>query len=272
MASISRRSSSRRRSPARAACSATSSSTRRSAIACARKSTRFRCRRLRRRSGSSVDKLVITGGQRLEGEVRISGAKNAALPVMAATLLAPGVHKLRNVPRLRDTHTFARVLELLGAKVSFEGNLLTIDTTGVKSVEAPYELVKTMRASIYVLGQLLARFGGARVSLPGGCAWGPRPVNLHIEGLNALGARLEIDHGYIVGKDVRLRGAEVAFDVVSVGATAQLMMAAALADGTPTLENVAIEPDITELGKVLKDCGADIEGLGTRRIVIRGVK
>jgi UDP-N-acetylglucosamine 1-carboxyvinyltransferase len=219
-----------------------------------------------------MDKLLISGGRPLEGTVRISGAKNAALPVMAATLLAPGVHRLRNVPRLRDTQTFARVLELLGAKVAFEGNLLTIDTSGVNSVEAPYELVKTMRASIYVLGPLLARFGQARVSLPGGCAWGPRPVNLHLTGLQAMGAALDIEHGYIVGRNVKLKGATVGFDVVSVGATAQLMMAAVLADGTSVLENVAVEPDVTVLGDVLVACGARIEGLGSRRLTIRGVR
>jgi UDP-N-acetylglucosamine 1-carboxyvinyltransferase len=218
-----------------------------------------------------MDKLLITGGQRLEGTVRISGAKNAALPIMAATLLAPGVHRLRNVPRLRDTQTFARVLEMLGAKVAFEGNLMTIDTQGVNSVEAPYALVKTMRASIYVLGPLLARFGKAKVSLPGGCAWGPRPVNLHITGLQAMGAALGIERGYIVGSGVKLKGATISFDVVSVGATAQLMMAAVLAQGTTVLENVALEPDITALGEVLVGCGARIEGLGSRRLTIRGV-
>jgi UDP-N-acetylglucosamine 1-carboxyvinyltransferase len=181
------------------------------------------------------------------------------------------VHRLRNVPRLRDTQTFARVLELLGAKVSFEGNLLTVDTRGVNSVEAPYELVKTMRASIYVLGPLLARFGQARVSLPGGCAWGPRPVNLHLTGLQAMGAALDIEHGYIVGRDVKLKGAVINFDVVSVGATAQLMMAAVLAQGTTVLENVALEPDVTVLGEVLVACGARIDGLGSRRLTIQGV-
>jgi len=219
-----------------------------------------------------VDKLVISGGQRLEGEVRISGSKNAALAVMAATLLAPGVHRMRNVPRLRDTQTFVRVLEMLGAKAAFEGNLLTIDTQGVNSVEAPYELVKTMRASIYVLGPLLARFGRARVSLPGGCAWGPRPVNLHLAGLQAMGAALEIEHGYIVGRDVKLKGATFAFDVVSVGATVQLLMAATLAEGTTVLENAAVEPDVTVLGEVLVACGAKIDGLGTRRLSIQGVR
>jgi UDP-N-acetylglucosamine 1-carboxyvinyltransferase len=218
-----------------------------------------------------VDKLVITGGRPLEGSVRISGSKNAALPVMAATLLVPGVHRLRNVPRLRDTQTFARVLGLLGARVVFEDNLLTIDTSSVNSVEAPYELVKTMRASIYVLAPLLARFGRARVSLPGGCAWGPRPVNLHLAGLEAMGAALAIEHGYIVGNGVKLKGATVGFDVVSVGATAQLMMAAVLAEGTTVLENAALEPDVTVLGEVLVACGAKIEGLGTRRLTIRGV-
>ena len=219
-----------------------------------------------------MDALIIQGGRPLSGRVQISGAKNAALPVMAATLLAPGVHKLRNVPQLLDTRTFAKVLEVLGAKVMFTGDLCTIDTTGVNSVEAPYELVKTMRASIYVLGPLLARFGAAKVSLPGGCAWGPRPVNLHLTGLAALGARLKIEHGYIVGKDVQLRGATFSFDVVSVGATAQLLMAATLAEGTTVLENVALEPDITVLGDVLAACGARIEGLGSRRLTIHGVK
>src|SRR5947207_8775501 len=215
-----------------------------------------------------MDALVIQGGRRLSGRVAISGAKNAALPVMAATLLAPGVHRLRNVPDLLDTRTFGRVLEVLGARVTFQRDLCTIDTTAVNSFEAPYELVKTMRASIYVLGPLLARLGGAKVSLPGGCAWGPRPVNLHLTGLAAMGANLEIEHGYIVGKDIKLRGTTFAFDVVSVGATAQLMMAAVTAQGTTVLDNVAIEPDITVLGEVLVACGARIDGLGTRRLAI----
>jgi UDP-N-acetylglucosamine 1-carboxyvinyltransferase len=219
-----------------------------------------------------MDALIIHGGKKLSGRVEVSGAKNAALPVMAATLLAPGVHTLRNVPLLSDTRTMARVLEQLGARVEFRGHACKVDTSNVKSIEAPYELVRTMRASIYVLGPLLARFGGARVSLPGGCAWGPRPVNLHLEGLNAMNAQLEIDHGYIVGKNVRLKGMEYHFDVVSVGATAQLMMAAVLAEGTTVLDNVAIEPDITVLGQILVQCGARIDGLGTRRLVIHGVK
>ena len=218
-----------------------------------------------------MDKLLIRGGRVLEGSVRISGSKNAALPVMAATLLAPGVHVLRNVPRLRDTRTFAKVLETLGAAIAFDGDRMTVDTRAVNSFEAPYDLVKTMRASIYVLAPLLARFGEAKVSLPGGCAWGPRPVNLHLAGLHAMGAALEIEHGYIVGRGVKLKGATFAFDVVSVGATVQLMMAAVLAQGTTVLENAAIEPDVTVLGEVLVGCGARIEGLGSRRLVIHGV-
>ena len=219
-----------------------------------------------------MDALIIRGGRKLSGRVEISGAKNAALPVMAATLLTPGVHTLRNVPHLSDTRTMARVLEKLGARVEFRGRVCKIDTSNVNSVEAPYDLVRTMRASIYVLGPLLARFGGARVSLPGGCAWVPRPVNLHLEGLNAMNANLDIEHGYIVGKDVKLEGATYNFENVSVGATAQLMMAATLAQGMTVLENVALEPDITALGEVLTGCGARIEGLGTRRLTIHGVR
>lgn len=219
-----------------------------------------------------MDALIIRGGNRLSGRVEISGAKNAALPLMAATLLTPGVHTLRNMPLLSDTRTMARVLETLGARVAFHGHTCVIDTANVGSFEAPYDLVRTMRASVYVLGPLLARLGAARVSLPGGCAWGPRPINLHLEGLNAMNANLEIEHGYVVGRDVRLKGADFHFGVVSVGATAQLMMAAVLAEGVTTLDNVAIEPDITALAEVLVQCGAEIEGIGTRRLTIRGVK
>ncbi len=222
-------------------------------------------------SKTPMDALVIRGGRPLSGRVEISGAKNAALPLMAATLLAPGVHTLRNVPLLADTRTMARVLEILGARVEFRGHACKIDTSNITSVEAPYDLVRTMRASIYVLGPLLARFGSARVSLPGGCAWGPRPVNLHLEGLARMQAGLEIEHGYIVGKNVKLKGTQFEFDVVSVGATAQLMMAATLAEGTTVLENAAIEPDITDLGRELAQSGAHIEGLGTRRLEIHGV-
>jgi UDP-N-acetylglucosamine 1-carboxyvinyltransferase len=219
-----------------------------------------------------MDALIVRGGQRLSGRVEISGAKNAALPLMAATLLTSGVHTLRNMPLLSDTRTMARVLETLGAKVAFHGHTCVVDTTNVASFEAPYDLVRTMRASVYVLGPLLARFGAARVSLPGGCAWGPRPINLHLDGLNAMNANLEIEHGYVVGRDVRLKGADFHFSVVSVGATAQLMMAAVLAEGVTALDNVAIEPDITALAEVLVQCGAEIEGIGSRQLTIRGVK
>jgi UDP-N-acetylglucosamine 1-carboxyvinyltransferase len=219
-----------------------------------------------------MDALVIQGGRPLSGRVEISGAKNAALPVMAATLLSPGVHTLRNVPLLADTRTMVRVLEQLGARVEFRGHACKIDTSQVTSVEAPYDLVRTMRASIYVLGPLLARFGAARVSLPGGCAWGPRPVNLHLDGLNAMGADLQIDHGYIVGKNVKLQGATIRHENVSVGATAQLLMAATLAEGTTTIENPALEPDITVLAEVLAQCGARIEGIGGPRLVIHGTR
>jgi UDP-N-acetylglucosamine 1-carboxyvinyltransferase len=219
-----------------------------------------------------MDALIIQGGRPLNGQVAVSGAKNAALPVMAATLLAPGQHVLRNVPSLADTRTMARVIEGLGAKVEFTDHQCRIDTTDIKSLEAPYDLVSTMRASIYVLGPMVARFGTARVSLPGGCAWGPRPVNLHLEGLDAMGAQLEIDHGYIVAKNAKLHGARIHHDVVSVGATAQLMMAATLAEGTTIIEGAALEPDITALGEVLLQCGARIEGLGTRTVTVHGVK
>jgi len=220
----------------------------------------------------TMDALTIRGGRRLSGRVPVSGAKNAALPLMAATLLTPGVHTLRNMPLLRDTRTMARVLQTLGARVEFHGHVCVIDTTEIRSVEAPYDLVRTMRASVYVLGPLLARLGAARVSLPGGCAWGPRPINLHLEGLDAMHADLAIEHGYVVGSNVKLRGADVHFSTISVGATAQLMMAAVLADGVTTLDNAAIEPDVTSLAEVLVQCGAEIEGIGSRRLTIRGVK
>jgi len=224
------------------------------------------------KKAKTMDALIIEGGRPLAGRVQISGAKNAALPVMTATLLTPGVHRLKNVPRLADTKTMAKVLEHLGARVDFTGADCTIDTTDVASVEAPYDLVRTMRASIYVLGPLLARFGAARVSLPGGCAWGPRPVNLHIEGMDKLGANLQIDHGYIVAKQAKLKGATVHFETVSVGATGNLLMAATLAEGTTVLDNAAIEPDITALAQILVECGARVEGIGSRRMTIHGVR
>ncbi len=221
----------------------------------------------------SMDAFIIQGGTRLDGTVRVSGAKNAALPLMAATLLAPGEHVLENVPSLMDTRTMTRVLETLGARVRVTDHVCRIDTASVQSVEAPYELVKTMRASVYVLGPLLARFGEARVSLPGGCAWGPRPVDLHIKAMQELGARVEIEHGYIVARAPQgLTGCRFRFDLVSVGATGNLLMAAVRARGETVIENTALEPDITQLAEYLCAMGADIEGIGTARLVVRGVE
>jgi UDP-N-acetylglucosamine 1-carboxyvinyltransferase len=221
-----------------------------------------------------MDSLVIQGGRPLSGSVEISGAKNAALPLMAATLLAPGEHVITRVPRLADTRTMVRVLEALGAKIRWEGDAMHVDTRSSSSVEAPYELVKTMRASIYVLGPLLARFGRARVSLPGGCAWGPRPVDLHIKGMEALGATIEIDEGYIVadGGPGGLRGTRYDFPISSVGATGNLLMAAVLARGATEITNAAIEPEITQLAEMLVAMGAQIEGLGTTHLTVEGVE
>ena len=228
-----------------------------------------------------MDCLVLQGGRPLSGSVEVAGAKNAALPLMAATLLAPGEHVLTRVPRLADTRTMVRVLEALGAKTKWDDGALHIDTSTCSSVEAPYELVKTMRASVYVLGPLLARFGRARVSLPGGCAWGPRPVDLHIKGMEALGATIEIDEGYIVatataparaGQRGELRGTRFTFPISSVGATGNLIMAAVLARGITVVENAAIEPEITQLAEYLVAMGAQIEGVGTTRLEIEGVE
>jgi UDP-N-acetylglucosamine 1-carboxyvinyltransferase len=218
-----------------------------------------------------MDKFVIQGNTPLAGEIQVSGSKNAVLPMMAATILTSGSCRLRHVPVLRDVSTMAWVLGVLGVAVHQEGDTLTLDAADCASVEAPYELVKTMRASIYVLGPLLARFGRARVSLPGGCAWGPRPVNLHLMGLEALGARVEIDHGYIVAAAERLRGARIHLDIASVGATAQLMMAASLAEGTTVIENAAQEPELPALADYLNALGARVEGAGTSTVTIHGV-
>ncbi|RMI09636.1 MAG: UDP-N-acetylglucosamine 1-carboxyvinyltransferase, partial [Calditrichaeota bacterium] len=219
-----------------------------------------------------MDKFVIEGGVTLRGEVPVSGSKNAALPIITACLLAPGVYTLRNIPRLRDVRTIAHLMRIIGAKVEQENHTLRVDTTHADFPEAPYELVKTMRASIYVLGPLLARFGKARVSLPGGCAWGPRPVDLHIKSMEQLGASVELDRGYITARARKLRGAHLYFDVSSVGATGNAMMAAVLAEGETVIENAAEEPEIVNLGEFLIRMGARIQGLGTKRVVIEGVK
>jgi UDP-N-acetylglucosamine 1-carboxyvinyltransferase len=218
-----------------------------------------------------MDKIVIEGGARLEGEVEISGAKNAALPIMAATLLTPGVFRLTNVPSLVDVRTMGNVLRVLGAQVDHHDHSITVDTTNCQYHEAPYELVKTMRASICVLGPLVARHGRARVSLPGGCAWGPRPVDFHIRAMEKLGADVRLEHGYIVAETEGLRGAHVHFETSSVGATENAMMAAALADGTTVIENAAREPEIGALADMLRAMGGRVEGDGTGTITIHGV-
>lgn len=218
-----------------------------------------------------MDKFIIRGGRRLSGTVRISGAKNASLALMPAALLASGTFHLRNTPDLRDVATMSSLLTTMGMAVDLKGDVLTLDTRGVNRHEAPYEHVKKMRASIYVLGPLIARYGKAKVSLPGGCAWGPRPVNLHIEGMKKLGAEIELDRGYIVAKAPRLNGTRIQFDISSVGATGNVLMAAVLARGTTLMTNAAIEPEITALAEFLVKMGAKIDGIGTNRLEIEGV-
>ena len=220
-----------------------------------------------------MQKIIVTGGARLAGEVRISGAKNAVLPILCATLLADAPVRITNVPRLHDVLTTAKLLAGLGAGVVHEGDAMTVDPRSVNSRLAPYELVKTMRASVLVLGPLLAKFGDAEVSLPGGCAIGSRPVDLHIKGLQALGAEISVDHGFIKARSAgRLKGARHVFELVSVGATENVLMAAALAEGTTVLENAAMEPEIVDLADCLNAMGAKIEGAGTARITIEGVQ
>ncbi|MFH1853338.1 MAG: UDP-N-acetylglucosamine 1-carboxyvinyltransferase [Candidatus Neomarinimicrobiota bacterium] len=218
-----------------------------------------------------MDKFVIHGGRRLSGEVTISGAKNAVLPIMAAALLVDGSLEVRRVPRLRDTVTMIRLLEIVGARTSLENNLLQIDARTVNNPVAPYELVKTMRASFYVLGPLVARFGRARVSLPGGCAWGPRPVDFHLKGLEKLGAKITLEGGDIIAEAKRLKGNRISFEIPSVGATGNIVMAAVLAEGTTIIENAAREPEIVQLCEFLNLMGADIDGIGSDELHIQGV-
>ena len=219
-----------------------------------------------------MDKIVIKGGERLVGETEVGGSKNAALPIFAACLLAGGVNTLHNVPNLRDIQTIGKVLNNLGVKIAREGKVYRIDASEVSNHEAPYDLVKTMRASILVLGPLVARIGRATVSLPGGCAIGARPVNLHLMGLEALGAKIEIRHGYIYASADGLRGAPISFDTPTVTGTENLMMAASLAEGKTTLQNAAMEPEVVDLANVLNKMGARIKGAGTSAIEIEGVK
>jgi UDP-N-acetylglucosamine 1-carboxyvinyltransferase len=218
-----------------------------------------------------LDKFIINGGRVLNGTVSVSGAKNATLALMPATLLAGGIYRFSNTPLLRDVTTMSRMLQTMGLTIDLKDHVLTIDSSNVSSYEAGYEHVKRMRASIYVLGPLVSRYGYAKVSLPGGCAWGPRPVNLHIEGIRKLGAEVTLEAGYIIAKAKRLTGARIAFDVSSVGATGNVMMAAVLAKGTTIIENAAIEPEITALARFLAKMGAKIENIGTNRLEIEGV-
>ena len=222
-----------------------------------------------------MDKLIIRGGRPLQGEVAISGAKNAALPELCAALLTEEPVTLANVPRLQDVTTVLSLLRNMGANAErshTRPDVVTVDAARLTQLEAPYELVKTMRASILVLGPLLARFGQARVSLPGGCAIGSRPIDQHIKGLQAMGAEISVEHGYILAKAARLRGARIATDMVTVTGTENLLMAATLADGETVLENAAQEPEVRDLADMLVAMGARIEGQGTSRIRIQGVE
>jgi UDP-N-acetylglucosamine 1-carboxyvinyltransferase len=219
----------------------------------------------------AMDRFVIKGPCRLDGRVAVSGAKNAVLPLMAASMLTGGTCTLENVPDLKDTRTMMALLAGFGVASSLANGVLVIDASRISSFEAPYDLVRTMRASIYAFGPLVARFGKARISMPGGCAWGPRPVDLHLKGLAALGAKLTIEHGYINASAGKLRGAEVTLGIASVGATVNIVMAAVLAEGRTVIENAAREPEVAELARALKGAGAKIEGEGTSRVTIDGV-
>ena len=219
-----------------------------------------------------MDRLRIEGGRPLAGSIAVSGAKNAALPILAASLLAPQPLLVSNVPKLQDVTTMLRLLQGMGVRCSQEADLVSLDASAVDKPEAPYDLVRTMRASILVLGPLLARFGEARVSLPGGCAIGQRPVDQHIKGLQAMGASIDIEHGYVVARASRLKGAHIVTDMVTVTGTENLMMAAALADGETIIENAAREPEVLDLANALVAMGARIEGAGTDRVVVQGVQ
>jgi UDP-N-acetylglucosamine 1-carboxyvinyltransferase len=223
-------------------------------------------------TAKGMDEIWVQGGRRLHGSVAVGGSKNATLPILAATLLAPGLYRFTNVPDLKDISTMLEMLSRFGiVSRRVAAHEITVDSRNSTNAEAPYELVKTMRASIYVLGPLLARYGEARVSLPGGCAWGPRPVDLHIRGMQQLGAEVEIDHGYIAARSNGLRGNTMAFDVSSVGATGNILMAAVTASGKTVIENAACEPEIAALGSFLSAMGAQIEGIGSPRVVVNGV-
>jgi UDP-N-acetylglucosamine 1-carboxyvinyltransferase len=219
-----------------------------------------------------LDKLVIRGGKRLKGTVEISGAKNAALPIMTASLLTSGVSIIEKVPNLRDVHTVGQLIKHLGAEFSYENKKAVINTKRIRMLNAPYELVRTMRASVLVLGPLLARFGKAKVSLPGGCAIGARPINLHLMGLEKMGVNIELESGYVMAKARKLKGTSIYLDIPTVTGTENLMMAAALAKGTTILENAAREPEVVDLANALISMGAKIEGAGESVIQIEGVE
>lgn len=218
-----------------------------------------------------MDKLLIRGGKRLSGEIAISGAKNAALPILCAGLLTADTLQLTNVPKLQDVATMQKLLRQIGLSIEDRGGVLELCGRDISKLEAPYDMVKTMRASILVLGPLLARFGEAKVSLPGGCAIGSRPVDQHIKGLQAMGAEIRIEAGYIHAKAKKLRGARIVTDMITVTGTENLLMAAALADGVTELENAAREPEVTDLANLMVAMGAKIEGIGTDRLVVTGV-
>ena len=219
-----------------------------------------------------MDKIVVEGGKRLTGTVAISGAKNAALPILVSALLTDGVCTFTNVPDLQDIRSILLLLESLGARVVADGHTIKIDAATLAASEAPYDLVRKMRASILVLCPLVARLGHARVSLPGGCAIGARPINLHLKGLERLGATIDIRHGYVEARANRLKGADIYFDTVTVTGTENIMMAAALADGVTVLRNAAREPEVVALAEVLMGMGADIQGAGTSVVTINGVE
>ncbi|HDR9076052.1 TPA: UDP-N-acetylglucosamine 1-carboxyvinyltransferase [Burkholderia vietnamiensis] len=222
--------------------------------------------------GHGMDKLVIEGGRRLSGEIVVSGAKNAALPILCAGLLSAEPVELDNVPNLKDVRTTLKVLNQMGVQSETDGCRVRLDASRVDNLVAPYELVKTMRASILVLGPLLARFGEAKVSLPGGCAIGARPVDQHIKGLQAMGAEFSIEHGFIEARAKRLKGARIVTDMITVTGTENLLMAATLADGETVIENAAREPEVSDLAHLLVAMGAKIDGIGTDRLVIQGVE
>ena len=217
-------------------------------------------------------KIIVKKSNPLKGTVKIDGAKNAVLPIIAATLLGKGKSVIREVPNLRDVHVISDLLRHLGAEVEYSDKTLVVDATNISTCEAPYELVRKMRASFLVMGPLLARFNHTKISMPGGCAIGTRPIDLHLKGFRCLGADVEIDHGFVEARTEKLKGSKLYLDFPSVGATENIMMAATLAEGTTIIENAAEEPEIVDLANFLNEMGADIKGAGTNTIKIKGVK